>query len=440
MLSRFLQRALSALLLALCVAATFVLPAGAHGFSSVVYADLTQPSDGVVRAELELEYVLLVMSAADAGADPGLESRAKATFKESGADTALLAEHAETVLDYVGDRFTVAADGRACTPTQEGRFAATERDGVPHALLVLDFACAGSSTDTVHEVTSALFPESEGFVGSTETIVEYDLPAGAGSTVLTADAPSFSADESSPHRLGEFFVLGAEHLLFGLDHVLFLLALIVSSRRVRDVLLTATAFTAAHSVTFILAALGVVSVPAAVVEPVIALSIAVVAAWHVWVVRRGGWTEERRTTAAAEEDRRDLLPPPAPGGGGTATLTAPAASTATATTVAADRPRTWSAAQARLAVVFAFGLIHGLGFAGALGIDEPFSWSLLGSLLVFNLGIEVVQVAIIAVVFPLLLLLRSRLPAVGLWLGVAVASAVAVIGLYWFVERLLGLG
>lgn len=441
--SRFLRRALGALLLSLCAAAGLALPAGAHGFTSVVYVDLTEPFDGVVRAELELEYVLLVMSAAEAVADPGLESRAKATFKESGADPVLLAEHGDTVLDYVTERFTVTADGRPCSPTQQGPFGATERDGVPHAVVVLDFACSGSSADPVHEISSGLFPESEGFVGSTETIVEYDLPAGSGSAVLTADAPAFSSDESSPRRLGEFFVLGAEHLLFGLDHVLFLLALIVGSRRVRDVLLTATAFTAAHSVTFVLAALGLVSVPAAIVEPVIALSIAVVAAWHVWVAWRGGGTAPRRTVTDDNDNDNDddggadPRPVTGLGGAGTATLTAPAP---VITVAASERPRRWSAAQVRLAVVFAFGLIHGLGFAGALGIDEPFSWSLLGSLLVFNLGIEVVQVAIIAAVFPLLLTLQTRLPLVGHWCGVVVAGAVAMIGLYWFAERLLGLG
>ena len=95
---------------------------------------------------------------------------------------------------------------------------------------------------------------------------------------------------------------------------------------------------------------------------------------------------------------------------------------------------------ARLTVVFLFGLLHGVGFAGALGIDEPFSWGLLGSLLVFNVGIEAVQVAIILAVFPLLLLLRRRAPRTGLVVGIAVAAGVAAMGLVWFVERLLGLG
>ncbi len=105
-------------------------------------------------------------------------------------------------------------------------------------------------------------------------------------------------------RFGHFFVLGAEHLLFGIDHILFLLALIVGSRRLRDVVFAATSFTVAHSVTFILAALGVVSAPAAIVEPIIALSIAVVAAWYLWRIWRVAACA-RRPTRQAQLGRAD---------------------------------------------------------------------------------------------------------------------------------------
>jgi hypothetical protein len=90
--------------------------------------------------------------------------------------------------------------------------------------------------------------------------------------------------------------------------------------------------------------------------------------------------------------------------------------------------------------VFAFGLMHGLGFAGALGIEEAWSWTLLWSLLVFNVGIEAVQLGLIALIFPVLTLLRRRAPRAGLWVGVAIASVVTVMGLVWFVQRILGIG
>ncbi|MFD4757373.1 HupE/UreJ family protein [Streptomyces sp. NPDC058439] len=88
----------------------------------------------------------------------------------------------------------------------------------------------------------------------------------------------------------------------------------------------------------------------------------------------------------------------------------------------------------RLPVVFLFGLVHGLGFAGALGIEESWSRELLLSLLSFNVGIEAVQLGIIAVVFPLLLLL-CRTPA-HRWALPAMAAPIVIVGLYWFWDRL----
>ena len=145
---------------------------------------------------------------------------------------------------------------------------------------------------------SGLFPDDEGYVRGTKTIVTYDIDGRSGSAALDAANPSFSTAQSAYQRFGEFFLLGAEHLLSGVDHILFLLALIAGSRRLREIVLAATSFTLAHSVTFMLAALGLVEVPARVVEPVIALSIAVVAGWHLWGIwRRGDHATDLDTAA-----------------------------------------------------------------------------------------------------------------------------------------------
>ncbi|MFG2071172.1 HupE/UreJ family protein [Nonomuraea maritima] len=376
-------------------------PASAHGFTSVVYVDLTSPGAGHVRSVLGLEYDLLVVSAADAAKDDALFKQGTAAFDDGdlAEQAAALEAHADTVLAYVTKRFGVTADGKACTPAKDGGFTVEPRDGVPYAKLALDHTCPAAEA---HEVRSGLFPDAEQFVRDTKTVVTYDLDLTSGSAALDAQHPSFSTRQSFAERFGEFFTLGAEHLLTGIDHILFLLALIAGSRRLREIVLAATSFTLAHSVTFILAALGLVDVPSAIVEPIIALSIAVVAGWHLWRLWR------RRSHAAELEDL----------GHGHFSL---------------DRAG-WS----RLAVVFCFGLIHGLGFASALGIDQPMSWTLLWSLLVFNVGIEAVQLGIIIVVFPLLALLRHRRPVAGLWVTGAIATGVAVMGLVWFVERLIG--
>ncbi|MEN3535154.1 HupE/UreJ family protein [Microbispora sp. ZYX-F-249] len=374
------------------------LPALAHGFTSTVYVDLVSPRAGHVRAELQLEYDLLVVSAADYEKDDPLFRAGTAAFEagDAGQQAAALDAHAGPVVAYVTERFGVTAGGTACIPVRDGGFTIGPREGVPYARLVLDYRCPEPAQ--AHEVRSGLFPGSEGYVRDSKTIVTYDLDLKSGSTALDARHRSFSTQQSWFERFWEFFRLGAEHLLGGLDHILFLLALIAGSHRLRELVLAATTFTLAHSVTFVLAALGLVEVPAAFVEPVIALSIAVVAGWHLWRIRR------RRSHATDLE-------------------------TAGHGRLGLDR-----AGRARLAVVFCFGL----GFASALGIEQAWSWTLLWSLLVFNVGIEAVQLSIIVAVFPLLALLRHRRPIAGLWTTGAIAAGVAAMGLVWFVQRVPG--
>ncbi|MFD7311260.1 HupE/UreJ family protein [Promicromonospora sp. NPDC059942] len=393
--------------------------ASAHDATSDVYAEVTTapsssgPEGGGadVVAVLDLEYDLLMKSA---------WLRAEA-YDATGRDDQLaqLDEHEAEVDGYVTDRFAVAYDGEPCAPEL---FAAdvVERGERPYASLTYTFACDGEP-EGVHEVSSALFPDAESFVHSTETIIRYSLDDEDGSAVLTAASPTLTTGE---HRLlkqvGEFFVLGGEHLLFGIDHVLFLLALLIGARRLRDVVLTATAFTVAHSVTFLLAALGVVSVPAIVVEPVIAVSIAVVAVVDLVLIWRGGagfGAGLGGSAGSASGTVRDALRWRAPAG-------------------LRDERGAWD--RWRLPVVFVFGLVHGVGFAGALGIDAAWSWTLLWSLLSFNVGIEAVQLGIIAVVFPLLVLLRVRAPRTARWVLLAGCSVIAAVALWWVLERLAG--
>ena len=208
--------------------------------------------------------------------------------------------------------------------------------------------------------------------------------AGAGNAVAYESSPRFSiaAGERVPATdalatvAWPLFSLGVEHILTGYDHLLFLLGLILVGGTLRQLLVVVTAFTVAHSITLALAALGVVAPSPAVVEPAIALSIAYVGVEN-WFVK--------------------------------------------------DAARRWL-------LTFPFGLVHGFGFAGALAeISLPRS-ELPLALVSFNLGVEAGQVAILALVLPLLLVLRRR-P----WfapVGVRVlSSAIACAGVAWFVQR-----
>lgn len=387
------------------LAAAFALltlagPAVAHGLNSVVFADVTG-TDETVRAELGLEYDLLIVSVADTQQNDPLFRAGMAAWEDGDPveQARVLEEFDDSVVAYVTERFLVSRTGEACEPRRTEPVTIGEREGVAYAFLPLDYTCRTDAGAV--EVESRLFPEVEGFVKDTKSVVTYDVDGHAGSAALDAGHPSFSTEQSTWDRFREFFVLGAEHLLLGPDHIAFLLALIVGSRRLREVVLAATTFTVAHSVTFLLAALGVVTVSGAIVEPIIAASIVFVALWHLVRLRREG----REAIELHVESRSHF---------------------------ALDREG-WI----RLSVVFAFGLVHGLGFAGALGIDEPWSWTLLWSLVVFNLGIEAVQLGIIAVLFPLLALTRRKAPTLAIWLTGAVSAGVAAVGLWWLLERVV---
>ena len=370
-------------LAAVAVALVAGAPAAAHDATTTAYAEVTG-SDRDVRAVLELEYDLLMKSAwlyaeAYEATDPAEQLRQ-------------LEANADAVASYAIDRFQVAYDERRCTGSSAGVPQLTERNGRAFAVVALDYRCTGRPGGS-HALFSALFPDQENFVHSTKTLVHYEIGEEEGSAVLEPGRPqqqitdatsgsTVTADDSSTAgNLGGFLLLGGEHLLLGPDHLLFLVALLIGSRGLRDVMVTATTFTAAHSVTFLMAALGVVDVPPGIVEPLIALSIVAVAMLQLLRARVGVHTSR------------------------------------------------W-----RVPVVFAFGLLHGLGFAGALGIDERWSWQLLASLLAFNVGLELAQLALVVLLFPLLVLLRRT--AAGNAVTVAATIMLCGVGLLWFVARL----
>jgi hydrogenase/urease accessory protein HupE len=209
------------------------------------------------------------------------------------------------------------------------------------------------------------------------------------STLLRPEEPSTRAarGQQSSVPVAGFLRLGVEHILLGIDHLLFVLCLLLLVDGTRRLFLTITAFTVAHSVTLALATLGVVRVPSRPVEASIALSIVLLA---VELVRR------RRGEAS----------------------------------LAASRP--WL-------VAFAFGLLHGLGFAGALSQVGLPQGDIPLALFLFNVGVEVGQIAFVLVVLGLLA--AGRLPARRIavrppsWAPLVPAYAIGCVAAAWLIER-----
>jgi hydrogenase/urease accessory protein HupE len=180
-----------------------------------------------------------------------------------------------------------------------------------------------------------------------------------------------------------YLVLGVEHILGGIDHLLFVLALLLIVRGAKRIFFTITAFTAAHSITLIAATLGWVHVPGPPVEAMIALSIVFVAA----------------------EILRGL------------------------------RGKPGVTARAPWIVAFSFGLLHGFGFAGALAEVGLPQKAIPVALLMFNVGVEVGQ--LIFVGFALgVTALTARLPLWRRrWMPYAVPYVIGTVAMFWVIER-----
>jgi hydrogenase/urease accessory protein HupE len=221
----------------------------------------------------------------------------------------------------------------------------------------------------------------------TDVVARSVLPAGEQSPAFALDA----RDAAAPAReaagsadqvevFGRYLGLGFTHIVpLGLDHILFVLALFLLAARARPLLIQVTAFTVAHSVTLALSVLGVVSLPGSVVEPLIALSIALVALENLFTERLHSW---------------------------------------------------------RVAVVFAFGLLHGLGFAGVLTELGLPRGALASALIAFNVGVELGQLAVVGLAVLLVAPLRRK-PWYRKRVVLPASAALAAVGLVWFVQRLL---
>ncbi|MEZ5332047.1 MAG: HupE/UreJ family protein [Thermoanaerobaculia bacterium] len=357
----------NALLLVAALACLPGAPSGAHELGKI-QVDATFAEDGTYRIDLTADPQHL--GASDLGG-PAAETR----YGAIGDLTPAVEARFGRFLSTMADGAIVAFDGRPVEPRALAVGTALTPRTAPHLRLEGSIP-AGARTFTWRE---------DADVGSYPITVRHegqDLPV-----MRWLD----SGDPSEPFALrpsvvppprtatvARYLKLGFTHILpKGLDHILFVLGLFLLSRRLRPLLSQVTAFTVAHTATLALSIYGVLSIPASVVEPLIALSIVFVAVENVL-------TSEVRAS--------------------------------------------------RVLLVFAFGLLHGMGFAGVLSSLGLPRAELVPALVSFNVGVEMGQLAVIGLAFLAVGTLRRRS-----WYRRAVvvpaSCLIAAAGLYWSIER-----
>ena len=286
----------------------------------------------------------------------------------------------DALVGPLAPRLTLALDGRDVRLVWGAIETLPERQS-----LRLAFVVEGDRPARI-EMRAHLFP----YDPLHQTFVNiYDDDVLAHQAILDADrqtATYYSGTAQGRLAVVRTFVLsGIQHILIGPDHILFLIGLLLLRGSVARLALIVTAFTAGHSVTLTLAALDLVSPPSRLVEPLIALTLIVVGADNLLVLR----------SSNATRPARDI--------------------------------RAWFAA--------GFGLIHGFGFASVLkefGLPQSaLGWSLFA----FNLGVEIGQLAIVGVVASSLAVLARRNPVWAARVALAGSLSVSLAGTFWFIQR-----
>ena len=277
----------------------------------------------------------------------------------------------DRLLAVLREKVALTAQGRRCVAG-----AGSARPGTAEGeslTLAVEFACGAPVRELV--IRDDLF---DALGADYHTLARIDGLGATAQFAFQPDARETRATAEGGRGVASFVLLGVEHILGGWDHLLFLLALLLRGGGWWSLVRIVTAFTLAHSVTLALAVLDVVAMPGRLVEAVIALSIALVAA-------------------------ENLVARP----------------------VVARR---W-------VVSFCFGLVHGFGFSSALREAGLPADGLVRALLGFNVGVELGQALVVAAALPLLALVRrTRWERRVIWSS---SAAMLVLGVVLFVERAL---
>jgi hydrogenase/urease accessory protein HupE len=288
-------------------------------------------------------------------------------------EPAVAAQQSRAIAALFANRLSIAADGRVVTPQWSEAEAVPDRQS-----LRLRLRLPLASAPGIVSVNAVLFP----YDPNHQTFLNVYERDALTQAILDRGRTHFEyypgTTQGTFAVVRRFVPAGVHHILIGPDHLLFLVGLLLLGGTIRRLAMIVTAFTIAHSITLSLAALNIVTPPARIIEPAIALSIVYVGADNLLI--RGG---------------RDVRP--------------------------------W--------IAFAFGFIHGFGFANVLReMDLParaLGWSLFS----FNVGVEIGQLLVVAAVASAVAALRSRSEVASRQLAVAGSVVVMAAGAFWFIQR-----
>jgi len=342
------------------------------------------------------------------------------------------AERDRELSQYLRERLSISVDGQRCTVESLPR---NLRPGAGRLAFTWTFACPPGRTVRIRsEILFDVAPTHLHFVrveGLTPTPVERVLTAAQ--REWTIDQSGNQAAEHAPTGFLGYLALGLEHIATGYDHLAFVLALVLLGGSFASLAKVVTAFTVAHSVTLACSVLGWLRPETEAVEALIGFSIAMVAVENLWLRSqrrwRGPWLFVGSVAVVTVLSATGYGNVPFPVSAGTALF----AASFFAWAQSGPPADSW-----RWVVAFLFGLVHGFGFASVLlevGLPPVALAIALGG---FNLGVELGQLAVVAVTWPLLRWLMRVRPALGAWV-VDVASAIVLgLGTYWFFVRAYG--
>ena len=198
---------------------------------------------------------------------------------------------------------------------------------------------------------------------------------------LSAHVIQYELDRMSGNMVfWKYTLIGIQHIIpEGFDHILFITCVFFLNPSLKKVIIQASMFTVAHSITLGLAMYGIIKPPANIIEPLIALSIVFLAIENI----------------------------------------------------VSDKVRPW-----RLVMVFLFGMVHGMGFAGALSQLGMPQYAFATALISFNVGVEIGQLSIILLLYFLVSLPFSKIPSYRKRIVIPVSTIIALVATYWTVQRI----